>query len=104
MCVPPYIVFCAVNANVFAGRPRTSALIANAMFTRTTLSHVDGQTQSRPQLPSSKQGEGCADWEPGRETVCHESRRQGPSMRPTSNATARHLIREPEPVDSSFGC
>ena len=29
MCLPPYIVFCAVNANVSAHRSLTSALIAN---------------------------------------------------------------------------
>src|SRR5215510_2621949 len=32
ICLPPYIVFCAVNANVFARESQTSALIANAML------------------------------------------------------------------------
>jgi hypothetical protein len=32
ICLPPYIVFCAVNANVFARGSQTSALIANAML------------------------------------------------------------------------
>ena len=32
MCLPPYIVFCALNANVFARGSLTSALIANVMF------------------------------------------------------------------------
>jgi hypothetical protein len=31
ICLPPNIVFCAVNANVFARGSQTSALIANAM-------------------------------------------------------------------------
>lgn len=31
MCLPPYIVFCAMNASVFARGSRTSALIANVM-------------------------------------------------------------------------
>ena len=33
ICLPPYIVFCVVNANVFARGSLTSALIANAMLT-----------------------------------------------------------------------
>jgi hypothetical protein len=32
MCLPPYIVFCALNANVFANGSLTSALIANIML------------------------------------------------------------------------
>src|SRR6267143_1974497 len=32
ICLPPYIVFCAVNANVFARGSQTSALIANVML------------------------------------------------------------------------
>ena len=32
ICLPPYIVFCAMNANVFARGSRTSALIANAVL------------------------------------------------------------------------
>src|ERR1043166_8589879 len=32
MCLPPYMVFCAVNANVFSRGSETSALIANAML------------------------------------------------------------------------
>jgi hypothetical protein len=32
ICLPRYIVFCAVNVNVFAPGSGTSALIANAML------------------------------------------------------------------------
>ncbi len=32
ICLPPYIVFCADNANVFARESQISALIANAML------------------------------------------------------------------------
>ena len=34
ICLPPYIVFCAVKTNVFARGSRTSALIANAMISQ----------------------------------------------------------------------
>ena len=36
ICLPPYIVFCAVNANVFARGSQTPALIANAMLLHST--------------------------------------------------------------------
>src|SRR5882724_662301 len=32
ICLPPYIVFCAVNVSVFARGSQTSALIANVML------------------------------------------------------------------------
>ena len=38
MCLPPYIVFCAVNVNVAAAESLTSALITNARLIATKIS------------------------------------------------------------------
>jgi hypothetical protein len=42
ICLPPYIVFCAVNANSVASGSETFALTANAMLILTGRSSVEG--------------------------------------------------------------
>jgi hypothetical protein len=54
MCLPPYIVFCALNANVSAHGSLTSALIANIVL---LISHHYSMTV-HAQTPCTNAGDG----------------------------------------------
>jgi hypothetical protein len=68
ICLPPYIVFCAVNANVFARGSLTSVLIANAMLTVRTEHRLEGYaiwTFTEDHIGNSAQAKGAGELSPG---------------------------------------